>query len=109
MRRHTINMFFCGKVSIQIDNVNGYLPTEMHINQGSHELWKSWKTWKISKKSFMHGKIMEFEKNLNNHGKNHGICKNNLTKPPVARKLAVRHTRFVCLTASFQATGVFKF
>ena len=26
-------------------------------------------------------------------------------KPPVARKLAVRHTSFVCLTASFLATG----
>ena len=35
--------------------------------------------------------------------------KNNLTKPPVARKLAVRHTSFVCLTASFLATGGFKF
>ena len=31
------------------------------------------------------------------------------TKPPVARKLAVRHTSFVYLTASFLATGVFKF
>ena len=28
-------------------------------------------------------------------------------KPPVARKLAVRHTSFVCLTASFLATGGF--
>ena len=28
--------------------------------QGSHEHWK---TWKITKKSSMHGKIMEFEKN----------------------------------------------
>ena len=28
-------------------------------------------------------------------------------KPPVARKLAVRHTKLVCLTASFLATGVF--
>ena len=27
-----------------------------------HKLWKSWKTWKITKKSSMHGKIMEFEK-----------------------------------------------
>ena len=25
-------------------------------------------------------------------------------KPPVARKLAVRHTKLVCLTASFLAT-----
>ena len=29
--------------------------------------------------------------------------------PPVARKLAVRHTNIVCLTASFLATGGFKF
>ena len=28
-------------------------------------------------------------KNLNNHGKNYGILVNNLTKSPVARKLAV--------------------
>ena len=28
-------------------------------------------------------------------------------KPPVARKLAVRHTKFVCLAASFLATGGF--
>ena len=27
----------------------------------------------------------------------------------MARKLAVRHTHFVCLTASFLATGGFKF
>ena len=33
--------------------------------------------------------------------KNHGILWNILTKPPVARKLAVRHTSFVCLTAIF--------
>ena len=30
-------------------------------------------------------------------------------KPPGARKLAVRHTKFVCLTASFLATDGFKF
>ena len=28
-------------------------------------------------------------------------------KPPVARKLAVRHTKLVCLTASFLSTGGF--
>ena len=28
-------------------------------------------------------------------------------KPPVARKLAVRHTKVVCLTGSFLATGGF--
>ena len=39
---------------------------------------------------------------------NHGFF-NNLTKPPVARKLAVRHISFVCLTASFQETGGFRF
>ena len=41
--------------------------------QGSHKLWKSWKTWKVTKKS-MHGKNMEFEKNLNNHGKIMEFC-----------------------------------
>ena len=52
---------------------------------------------------------MGFEKkSLNNPG-NHGILLNNLTKPPVARKLAVRHTSLVCLTASFLATGGFKY
>ena len=30
-------------------------------------------------------------------------------KPPVARKLTVRHTKLVCLTACFLATGGFKF
>ena len=32
-----------------------------------------------------------------------------MTKPPVARKLAVTHTKLVCLTAIFLATGGFKF
>ena len=32
-----------------------------------------------------------------------------MTKLSVARKLAVRHTKFVCLTVSFLATGGFKF
>ena len=36
------------------------------------------------------------------------ILRNNLMKPLVARKLAVRHTKLVCLTASFFATGGFK-
>ena len=35
------------------------------------------------------------------------ILNNNNLKPPVARKLAVRHSNFVCLTASFLATGGF--
>ena len=34
---------------------------------------------------------------------------NDLTKPPVARKLVVRHSSFVRLTASFQATGGYRF
>ena len=42
--------------------------------QGSHKLWKSWKTWKITPKSSMHGKTMEFEKTLNNHGKIIEFC-----------------------------------
>ena len=37
------------------------------------------------------------------------FCEKKLTKPPVARKLAVKHTKFVCLTASFLATDGFKF
>ena len=48
---------------------------------------------------------MEFEKNLNNHGKIMEFCEN-LMKPQVARKLAVGH---MCPTASFLATGCFKF
>ena len=44
-------------------------------------------------------------KNLNNHGKIMDFFKNNLVKPTAARKLAVRHS----LTASFLATGGFKF
>ena len=58
----------------------------------------------------MHGNIMAFEKNLNNPGKIMEFCEVlNLTKPPVARKLAVRHTKLVCLTDCFLATGGFKF
>ena len=41
------------------------------------------------KKRSMHGKIIEF-------------C-DNFTKPSVARKLAVRHTKLVCVTSSFLA------
>ena len=32
-----------------------------------------------------------------------------MRKPPVARKLAVRHIHYACLTASFLATGGLKF
>ena len=46
--------------------------------QGSHKLWESWKTWKIMKKSW------NLKKKLNNHGIS-------MTKPPVARNLAVGH------------------
>ena len=42
--------------------------------QGSHKLWKSCKTRKITKKSSMDGKIMEFEKIMNNHGKIMEFC-----------------------------------
>ena len=75
--------------------------------KGSSKLWKSWKIWKITKKSSMHGKIMEFKKSWT--WKTHGILWNNMTKPPVAQKLAVRYTKLVCLTAGFLATGGFKF
>ena len=34
---------------------------------------------------------------------------NNLIKPPVARKIAVRHTKLVCLTTSFLATDGFNY
>ena len=37
----------------------------------------------------------------------HKFCVSDSLKPPVARKLAFRHTNFVCLTASFLATGGF--
>ena len=39
---------------------------------------------------------------------NHGILRNNLMKPQVDRKLAVRHIKIVCLTASFLAMAGFK-
>ena len=55
------------------------------------------KSWNLKKK---HIKII-MEKSQ--------ILLNNLTKLTVAGKLAVRHTKLVCLTASFLATGGFKF
>ena len=58
-------------------------------------------------KSSMHGKILEFEKNRIIMENSLNLVKN-VTKPPVARKLAVRHISFVCLTASFLATDGFK-
>ena len=63
----------------------------MFLKQGSHKLWKSWKTWKFTKKSSMHGKVMEFEKNSIIMEKSWSFVKK-ITKPPVARKLAVGHT-----------------
>ena len=52
-----------------------------------------------------HGILKKAEKSW----KKRGILWNYLTKPQVARKLAVRHTKLVCLTASFLATGASKF
>ena len=70
--------------------------------QGSHKLLKY---WKITEKKCCAWKNHGIWKNLNNHGKS-WILWNNLIKPPVARKLAVRH---MCPTASFLTTGGFKF
>ena len=83
-----------------------YLSCMVPTSSGIHG-----KPGKSPKKSSMHGKIMEFEK-LNNYGKVmefYEIIWWNQFKPPVARKLAVKHTKLVCLTASFLATGGFKF
>ena len=77
--------------------------TRVPTSSGNHG-----KPGKSRKISSMHGNIVEFEKKLNNHGKFMEFCDINL-KPPIARKLAVRHTIFVCLTASFLAHGGFKF
>ena len=64
---------------------------------------------------------LEIMENLENHYdnvekswnlKNHGILYNNLAKPPVAKKLSSQKTScwsLVCPTASFLATGGFKF
>ena len=41
--------------------------------QGSQRPGKSWKTWKMKKAFSRLGKIMEFEKKGQNHGKKHGI------------------------------------
>ena len=50
----------------------------------------------------MHGKIMEFDKTWI-------IMEKSWNLRPVSRKQAVRHTKLVCLTASFLDTGDFKF
>ena len=85
----------------KIDNKTVIVKKQLQ-KQGSHKLWKSWKTCKITKKSSMHGKIHGIWEKTEYSWKNHGILWNNLTKPPIARKLAV-------FTASFLATGGFKF
>ena len=51
---------------------------------------------------------MEFEKARIIMEKSWNFVKK-LTKPPVARKQAVRHAKLACLTASFLATGGLKF
>ena len=63
-----------------------------------------------------HGKPGKSPKNFHVWKKSWNLKKNliimekswNFVKSPVARKLAVRHTKLVCLTASFLATGGFK-
>ena len=57
----------------------------------------------------MHGKLVEFGTKTELSWKNYKIVLNNLTKLSVARKLAVRHTKRVCLSASFLATCGYKF
>ena len=47
-------------IEIYVQKVGDGLLLKVYNMQGSRKLWKSWKTWKTMKKSFMHGKIMEF-------------------------------------------------
>ena len=50
---------------VELDNITKLRMEDRYdqsMHQGSHKLWKSWKTWKITKKSSMHGKIIEFRK-----------------------------------------------
>ena len=68
--------------------------------QGSHKFWKSWKTWKITKKKFHAWKNHGIWKNPEKSWKNHRILWNNLTEPPVARKLAVPQLVFWLLVVS---------
>ena len=46
----------------QYETLLGWVRLLTFLIQDSHKLGKSWKTFKITKKSFMHGKIMEFDK-----------------------------------------------
>ena len=58
----------------------------------------------------MHGKIMEFENKMNNRGKIMEFCEiiwRNHQNPE--NQLSDTHVFLLCLTASFQATGGFKF
>ena len=71
------------------------------LYQGSHKLWKSWNSCKITKKVSCMEKSWNL-KNLNNHGKSMEFCENTCSKKTVWRTLA-------CPTASFLATGGFKF
>ena len=71
------------------------------------KLWKSWKTWKITKKSSMHGKIMEFEKKpCIIMVKSWNFVKQ-FDETLSSQKTSCRTP--VCPTASFLATGGFKF
>ena len=50
---------------------------------------------------------MEFEKTLNNHGKIMEFCEIILTKPPVARKLAVGHIH-ACMVYKHAVVAAFR-
>ena len=77
---------------------NSLDPDQVWQSQGSNKLWKSWKTWKITKKSSMHGKIMEFEKNRIIMEKSWNFVKY-YGKTTTCQKTSCRPT------ASFLATG----
>ena len=62
VNRHGIAILVMFPDIIFFDEASGEVVIWLSILQGSHKLWKSWKTWKITKKSSMHGIIMEFEK-----------------------------------------------
>ena len=73
--------------------------------QGSHKLWKSWKTWKITKKvPCMENGIRK--KTLKNHGKIMELVK--LFDGTTSSQKTSCWT-LVCPTASFLATGGFRF
>ena len=80
---HTMDCQYCLK------EINSGFPQALEIMENLEITKKKVpcmkKSWNLKKKLNNHGKIMEF-------------C-----------ELAVRHTKVVCLTASFLATGGFKF